>query len=113
MTRLAPLLNVWKKRWARLLLGLTLAELSICVAFLLMGQTGSRLGAATASGAVGLLCFAGLARLVFYCAILSVLPHMMQHFVFWQISAYGFTDVSLKERRLVLASAAQVICSPA
>lgn len=66
MTRLAPLLNVWKKRWARLLLGLTLAELSICSAFLLMGQTGSRLGAATASGAVGfaLLRWAGSSRIL-------------------------------------------------
>ena len=66
MTQLRPLWNVWKARWARLLIGLLLAELSVCSVFLLMGQTGSRLGliAVGAVAAFGILRFAGASRVI-------------------------------------------------
>ncbi|MCT6814167.1 MAG: thiol reductant ABC exporter subunit CydC, partial [Bombella apis] len=64
MRQLQPLWNVWKARGGRLLIGLVLAELSVCAAFLLMGQTGSRLGLIAIGGVVafGILRFAGAAR---------------------------------------------------
>ncbi|MUG04660.1 thiol reductant ABC exporter subunit CydC [Bombella sp. ESL0378] len=67
MKRFYPLIKVWQARWLRLFIGLILAELSICAAFLLMGQTGSRLGLIATAGAFvtfGLLRWAGSARLI-------------------------------------------------
>lgn len=66
MRQLQPLWNVWKARGGRLLIGLVLAELSVCAAFLLMGQTGSRLGLIAIGGVVafGILRFAGAARII-------------------------------------------------
>ena len=66
MTQLRSLWNVWKGRWVRLFVGLILAELSVCSVFLLMGQTGSRLGLIAVGGAAafGLLRFAGGLRVI-------------------------------------------------
>lgn len=66
MKQLQPLWNIWKSRGGRLLVGLLLAELSVCAAFLLMGQTGSRLGLIAVGGvaAFGILRFAGASRII-------------------------------------------------
>lgn len=66
MKQLQPLWNIWKARGGRLLVGLLLAELSVCAVFLLMGQTGSRLGLIAVGGVVafGILRFAGASRII-------------------------------------------------
>lgn len=66
MKQLQPLWNIWKSRVGRLLVGLLLAELSVCAVFLLMGQTGSRLGLIAVGGvaAFGILRFAGASRII-------------------------------------------------
>lgn len=66
MKALTVLFAVWRSRLGYLLLGLVVAELSLCSLFLLMGQTGSRLaGAILGTGlGFGVLRFVGSSRIV-------------------------------------------------
>ncbi|MCX5615745.1 thiol reductant ABC exporter subunit CydC [Bombella sp. TMW 2.2559] len=97
---LRSLSNVWKGRWARLLVGLLLAEFSVCSVFLLMGQTGSRLGLIAIGGIAGfgLLRLAGASRI-----ILRYLERLATHDATFRV----LTDVRLWfYRRLAHGAAA-------